>query len=394
MLRHLLGLRLLITVFGTAAAVLFAVAAGYDTAMVAGTAVAGAGVVIAIVQGTYTIPLQSALRLGWVAAIDVLRQTVTVVAIVAFAVAGASIVPLLGAPVVAALATLAATYALVRGAVPLLPSVDWAHFRRLLAITAPYAVATAVGVIYSYVAVVLMSLVSTERETGFFGASFRVFAVLGGLTGPLIASAFPILVRAASTDRNRLAYGLQRLWEIALLVGAGLSVVTAIGAPTAIDVVAGPDYEPSVSVLRIQALGLVATYVLATWGFALLSLTAYRALLVSNALALLTSAGITLAVAPSHGAVGTAFATLAGETLLAGAYGVALMRSRPELRVKLGVVPKVALAAAASCVPLLVPLPDVARLVLAALAYSTIVLVLRAVPPDVWHAVRGGTRRG
>ena len=392
LIRHLLGLRLVVTSLGVAAAVLFALAVHYDRAMVVGTAVAGLGVVLAIVQATYTVPLQAALRFGSVAAIDLLRQAATVIGIVLLVLAGASILPLLGVPAAAGVVALVATYAVVRGTVPIAPWFDRGEFRRLLGITLPYAAATAVGVIYAYLAVVLMSIVSSRQETGYFGAAFRVFVVIGGVTGPLVTSAFPVLVRAAHGDTNRLAYALERLWETALLLGAFFAVCVGVGAPVAIDVVAGPGFDPSVNVLRIQAAAVVFTFLLATWGYALLSLGRYAALLVTNAIGLAVSATLTLALAPSHGALGASFAIVAGEAALAIGYAVALMRRRPELRVELQIVPKVAAAAGAAALMLLIPgLGDPARLVLAAMIFAAVALAARAVPAELWEAV---TRRG
>ena len=273
------------------------------------------------------------LRLGWVTAIDILRQGATVVFILVLIAVGAGLLPLLGVTIPVALVVLAATIPLVRGAVPPMPSYDREEWRRLLRITLPFAAATGIGVIYAYLTIVLMSLVSTQHETGLFGAAFRVFVVLTQVPGLLVVSAFPVLSRAARDDRTRLAYALQRLFDISVILGAGLALATIVGAAVAIDVVAGSKFHDSIGVLQIQGLAYVGTALAALWGFTLLSVRAHRALLVTNGIALATSMALTLALAPSHGAKGAAVANVAGESVLAAAYAVALMRSHPDLRV-------------------------------------------------------------
>lgn len=385
---QLLGLRLVLALIGGAIAVAFAAAVGYDDEMVVGTAAAAAGLLATIVQATYGVPLQARLRLGSVTAIDVLRQVVTVALIAVLVVAGASLVPLLAVPAMAAAVALVATFVLVRAEISLGPAFSRAGWGEILRVTLPYAAATGVGVVYVYLTVVLISLVSTNEETGYFGAAFRVFVVLGGIPGLLVVSAFPVLARAARDDRTRLAYALQRLFDVSLILGVGLAVLTLVGAPLAIDVIGGDEVEPAVDVLRIQAGAVLGSCFVATWGFALLSLARYRALLAANALALGLSATLTLALAPTYGAEGGAVATLVAESALALASGVALIAARPDLRPSVGTLPKVAVAGGAAAATLLVPgLPVIVDLALAAVAYGAAVLVLRAVPEEILEAL-------
>jgi len=54
-----------LTSVGVALATAFAAAVGYGHAVVAGTLLAGVGMVLTVVQGTFVIPLVAQLRLGW-----------------------------------------------------------------------------------------------------------------------------------------------------------------------------------------------------------------------------------------------------------------------------------------------------------------------------------------
>ena len=69
----LLGIRIGLTMLGVLAAALFAWAVGYEEVAVAGTLLAGIGVVLVNTQVTATLPLRVELRLGTVTAFDVLR---------------------------------------------------------------------------------------------------------------------------------------------------------------------------------------------------------------------------------------------------------------------------------------------------------------------------------
>jgi O-antigen/teichoic acid export membrane protein len=389
LMRNLLGIRLVLTAAGVAVALAFALAAGYTAAMLAGVGLAGAALVLQVAQGTIGVPLQSGLRLGWVTALDLLRQGGTVLALLAGAVAGAGLAVLLAAPLPVALALLVLTGWLVRGRVPLAPAFDWATWRWLLALTLPFAAATAVGVIYAYVTVVLMSLVATEQETGIFGAAFRVFVVVATVPGLLVMTAFPVLARAARDDRGRLGYAVQRLFEVCAILGVGVALVTVVAAPTVIEVLAGPKYDASVAVLRIQGFALLASFFVALGGFALLSLRRHRALLIANGAALATASALTLALAPDHGAAGAAYANLAGETVLVAGYFLALRRGDDGARISLELVPRVGWAAAAAiAVAFILPVQPLLVAILAGAVYASALVLLRAVPAEVFEALR------
>ena len=389
----LLGVRVVATILGVGVAVGIGWAIGYDHEMVAGSALIGLGLLAVAIQNTWAVSLQSQLRLGWVSAVELVRQALTVAAVGLFAYVGASLVALFGVPLIAALGALALTVPLVRGAVALRPSFRGSDWKRLLKLTLPYAAANAVGAVYFYIAIVLLSVISTDDQTGYFGASFRVFLVLAMIPALLVSSAFPILVRAARDDRGRLEYAVQRLFEMLFVLGLGAALCTAVGADLAIRVVAGSEFDPSVDVLRIQALALFASFMLALWGFALLSLSLYRAILIANAAALVVSVALTLALAPSHGAEGAAVSTVFGEATLAIGYALALLLPRRDLRISLEVVPRAVAATALAAADLLVPgLSQELQLVAVALVFGLAAWLLGAIPEEVWHALR--PRRG
>lgn len=389
LMRNLLGMRIVLTVAGVVIAIGFGLLAGYTDAILLGIALAGAALIVQVAQGTIAVPLHSGLRLGWITGLDLLRQAGMVLALVIAVLAGAGLAALLAAPLPVAIVLVFITLALVRGAVPVRPAFDRETWRRLLALTLPFAAATAVGTIYVYLTIVLMSLVASEQQTGIFGASFRVFVVLAGVPGLLIMSAFPLLARAARDDRVRLGYAVQRLFEICVICGVGIAVVTVAAAPAIIDLLGGSAYAEAVPVLRVQAIALLASFLVALGGYALLSLHRHRALLIANAVALVASAGLTLTLAPGLGAIGAAYATVAGESVLAIGYLLALLRGDDGVRISPAVLPRVALAAAAAGSVMLLALPSALVAVLCGCVFLAVLVVLRAVPAEVVEAWRG-----
>ena len=275
-------------------------------------------------------PLVASLRLGWVTAIDVFRQAATVVLVLAFVWAGLGLLAFFAVPIPIAVVAVVWTIFLVYGKVALAPSFRTSRWRPLLRDVVPYALATAAGLLYFRVAVVLMSLISTDRETGLYSAAFRIVEVLMVVPQLAVGVLLPILARAASDDHDRLAYGVDRAFRATAVFGAGLAVVLAIGAPFAIAVVAGPDFADAADMLRVQALGLGVALVTSVFTYALLSLRLHRELLFANGIALAVSIALTLVLGRAWGGMGAATAVVAAELCLAaGAVWLLVRKAQP-----------------------------------------------------------------
>jgi O-antigen/teichoic acid export membrane protein len=386
LMRDLLGLRVALTMVGVALAVVFALAAGYSVPLLAGTVLASLSVVALVFQHTLSIPLTTSLRLGALSALDVARQAMTVILIVALIMLGAGVPGLLAVALAVNLLLIAPTAALVRGKISTRLTLHPHRWAALLGMTVAFSLASAANTIYLYAAQILTSLVASAHQSGLFAASFRVFIVIAAVPGLLVSVALPVLVRAARDDRDRLRYALQRTFEVSLIAGVAAALGAIAGARFIIAVVAGPKFAGSVDALRIEGGALLASFVLAGWGLGLLSLHRHRELLLANLGALVVSAGLTLILAQTDGAQGAALASVCGESTLAVLYLAGLIRSHPDLRPKLGVAGRVALAAAPAVAVALVPdLPAVLQPIAALGVFAVLILALRALPEELYE---------
>ena len=387
LIRELLTVRLVAAIGGAVAAVLFAAIAGYGETLVLGTAIMSFGLILNAAQTTIATPLNAALRLGWVTAIDIARQVATVVLIAGLVLAGANLLPFFAVPVIGSAVAVVLTYALISSEIPVIPTRELKSAWVLVRETLPYAAATAFGVVYFRVEIILMSLIATAEETGIFGVAFRVVEIAAGIPWLLVNSAFPILARAARDDQARLRYALGRLFEGSIIAGVAMALALGFGAAFAVDALGGD--ESSVSPLQVLSAALVANFLVATWAFALLTLRRYRTLLLSNIAAFLLGGTLTLLLVPSRGALGAAIAVTATECALAFTYFVALLRARPDLRPPVNVLPAVAVAVAVTIASLtLLDLPSVVEAALAPASFVAVLAAFRAIPAELIDAAR------
>ncbi len=375
------------------AGVAFAAVAGYDHVLVIGTLIAGIGMVLQALTNILTAPLQGELRFGWVAAIDVARQAVSVALIVALVLAGAGLTPFFAVTIPAGLVTVAFAAVLVRRDVPLRPRFRGGEWWPLVRDTLPYAAAIAVNTLYFRVTIVVMSLAAAARQTGYFATSFRVTEVLIGVPALAVGAAFPILSRAARDDRERLAYATERIIELSLIAGVALVLAVVLSAPFIIEVLAGPAGKPAVAVLQIQGLALVATFLSMATGFVLLSTRHHSALLIANGAALVTNIVLTLILVPIWQARGAAIAAVIAESCLALGQLVLVLRDGSG-RVNVAALPAIVVSGprGRNAAAHRRPAPDTPHALGVGL-YMAVFAVLGRFPPEVSHALDRRRRR-
>ena len=389
LLRNVIGLRITGTSVGVLLAAGVAALLGSPHAITLGILVAGAGLIVTIVAENFTVPLFNDIRIGMVAVLDTLRLGILAAIYVLLVLAGAGVIAFLGATILSGTALLILSAILLHGRVVIRPAFDLETWRELLRRTLPYAVAAAVGIVYFREALVLIPYLSTSRQAGYYAVAFRIVEVLTTLPWMIITASFPILARAAHNDPARLRYVLQRLFEVALLLGSWMSLAVVVGAPFGIAVIGGPRFRPAVEVLQIQGIAIITSFLAATFGYTLLSLQRYRSLLWCNGAAVLVATIAAVILIPDQGARGAAIAPTIAEGVLAVAYAVSLARHDANLRVSLGIVPRlVAAVAAALTAAVVLTSSSVARIIIVSVVYFAIAWLLRAVPFELWHALR------
>jgi O-antigen/teichoic acid export membrane protein len=387
--RSVLGIRVATALAGAVLATAFAAVAGYGATLVIGTILAGIGFVLQSVQLTLAAPLVTRLRQGWIAALDVVRWIAFALLVAALVGLGASLLPFLAVTIPAGILVLGATAWLVRREVSLRPSFSPAPWVGLMKEALPFAIAVAVASAYFRVAVILVSLLLTAEETGYFAASYRVIEALIIIPQLAVGTAFPILARAAGTDSERFAYGVRRLFEASLLFGAWVALCLVLGASLAIDIVAGPDFDPAATILRIQGLALLASFIAGLWSYALLGLRRHGDLLMLAAVPLTVTSVLTVVLAVEYGTKGAAVATVIGDGTMAIVGAILLARAARFVPVTWASFVRVAVAAAAGASVALIPgIPVVIDLLLATVVYFAVLFAVNGIPKELLVEVR------
>jgi len=384
-MRNLLGLRLAFVTVGLLGGIVFA-GLEYPSLLLAGTVIASVGILVTVAQTTLAVPLYTELVIGRRVLYEVLSQVVTVALVVVGVVIGAGLLPFLFIPIPAGLLLLGLTARMVGRRAPRRPAFDLRRWRSIVRDTYAVAASTAVQTLYLRSVILVMTLVASPAVWGVYAYSVRVLEILVGVPVLLVTTVFPVVARAVRDDRQRLAYVMNRTLQAGIIVGLGMSLATIIGAGLVMTILTGGHGGQAATVLRIQAPGLLLAFFSASWAIELIALRRHRALLVSSAVAVALTAGLTAALVPGHGALGGAVASIAGESALVLTMGISLWRSG-DLFFSLGRVPRAVLCAAgATLAAVVVPLASPVRLAVFVLLYGGGLVVSGAIPEEIREA--------
>jgi O-antigen/teichoic acid export membrane protein len=393
LLGALLGARLLLLTAAAVAAVLFALAAGYDSEMVAGTALAGGGAALIGAQSTLTLPLSVELRNGLLTLSEILKQVILVVGVIALAAAGAALVPFFAVQVAVGIGALLAVPFLVARSDLAWPSVSREDLRRLAIVALPVALASIVTAFYVRILIVLASLITSAYETGLFVTSARIVEMLGGIALLVVGVILPVATVAARDDRGRLRYVLAHTTKTALLGGGLLALTVVVAARPIVVLLGGEEFAPAAPVLRLQAPVVLTIFLVYSWTAFLIADGHRRALVrcMLIGLAVLFAAGVPLIAALD--AKGAALAALAADLVLTAVMLGAVRRvGDGSVGVETGYLIRYAATLAVGAgvaLAVLAVAPAVVAAVAAAAAFAVAALSLRLVPSELMALIPG-----
>lgn len=387
LIANVVGLKLIVMPVALALVVAFALAAMYPARMVLGTLLAGFGALLAAVANALLLKLTVELRNVGLAVVDFMRQAVTLVGVAVLVAVGAKLTPFFAVLILTGLVMIAFV-PLVAGAGALLrPRFERSELRDLFHSALPMAVALGVGQIYFRLVIVLMSLISSPRQTGYFGGSLRAMESLTLLPSLTVGVALPLLAAAARDDRARLRYAVEGLGRASVILGVLIVVVTVRAAEPVMVIIGGHAFRAAGAVLRIQVGAMLFIMLYSIWSGALLALGRQRELILTNALALAAVAVFAAVLVPEFGAQGGATASVLGDALLAVLIYWRLARTTGGVMVNARFLARVAMAAAAGVATLFIPgLPNLVAAGLSGIVFLGVGQIVGMVPIEVLSA--------
>jgi O-antigen/teichoic acid export membrane protein len=232
--------------------------------------------------------------------------------------------------------------------------------------------------------VILVSLLTTEYETGLYVTSARVMEVVIGLPSMVTGLALPILTIANLTDRERLRAALQQMIELGLIISALVAALIALTAPAIIALIGGPKFADAAPILAVQGVAVIGVFLNQTLQFALVSIHQQRLLIITNSIALAALVIYGLVFVSAFDAMGGAYAIIAGEATLAVLLLLTMRKSAPDVQPSLRFVWKIILCAAVAMAASYLSLPSHwLNGIIGGGVFVVVAIALRAIPSEL-----------
>lgn len=195
------------------------------------------------------------------------------------------------------------------------PGYDRDTWRELQAAAVPLGLFMIALNLYTYIDTVILGVMRTDAETGYYSASYKVYEGLTYAPSILASIVTPRLSYLFVQDRLAHRSLLARILAGAVGLGILLGGVAVWAAHPLVVLLFGPAYAPAAAPLRILAAG--SLFVFGTWILhaAAISTNLDRRLLVTTIVGLVTNVALNIVLIPRWGITGAAWATVVAEAL-------------------------------------------------------------------------------
>lgn len=245
------------------------------------------------------------------------------------------------------------------------------------------------GAIYFRIDVVILSLLRTDAEVGFYGAAYRLFQTTYILPEAFLFSLFPLFCRLSPRGGDGLAHAAQKGLEVLVLIGLPLATAMVVLSEKIITTLYGAEYAASVPLLRMLSIAVAFMYANGVFVQLLIATERQKKLAVTAGAAAALNLSVNFMLIPMLGALGAATATVLTEAFVIVLNFSFLSRELTrQLRFE---VPLKAAGASIAMAAVLVALGSQSLVLLVPAgiaAYVLALVVLRAITPEDWRMIK------
>ncbi len=180
----------------------------------------------------------------------------------------------------------------------------------------PLMLTAAVSYIYFKIDQVMVGNMLGNREVGWYAAAVKIAEVSYFLPGIICASLFPAIVNAKKIGIDFYNRRLRNFYLLMAITPILINIPIMILARPIIIVLFGPDYSPSIEILKIYIWSSIGLFLGWAVQYHLTSENFIKTIFITNLLAMITNVVLNIFLIPRIGLYGAAFATLISYSIL------------------------------------------------------------------------------
>jgi O-antigen/teichoic acid export membrane protein len=252
-MRAALPLRALIAVGAVAVGVGVGLAAPFNEQTKVAILIASGGAVLTIMTFALQPVLQAQLKMHWSVGANLAGRLVTLVLTLGALAVGYGFETVVAAHVIGIATTFLLHLLAVALIVPLWPVIDTRYWRRLVGGSVALGLAIALSQIFFRVDAVLLALLASAEEVGYYGAAYKFVELAVLIPAAAGASVFPPLMRFIATGDPRAIGLVQKAFDVLLAASVPLTIVMLAYPDELIVLAAGEEFSEAAPALRLLA---------------------------------------------------------------------------------------------------------------------------------------------
>jgi O-antigen/teichoic acid export membrane protein len=255
-----IGVRLVLWLAALPAVAVFTVVAGYERTVVVVIAISALTALFTLVGTADRSALFGLEQMSPVARVDVLGEVaLAVVVIIVLEAGGGTVAYPVVATAVAVVTAVLFRVALRRHAGPTSePAVR--RGRALMRASASYLFADAMVVVYLQIDTLVISLIATEQEVGWYATADTIFGSLLFVPAVLLTAVFPRMARVHHERPEEMAGHVQQAFTTMLIFGVWIGLSTVVVSPSVTTALFGPSFHGTAAVLAVFGLVTILGY--------------------------------------------------------------------------------------------------------------------------------------
>lgn len=197
--------------------------------------------------------------------------------------------------------------------------VDTKLIRQILVESLPTGALLLIFSIYNRIDIIILQLLKGSDAVGVYGLAYKVHDNLILGAAYLAGSLFPIISKFAISQNGsseNLKNIYQKIFHLLVFFGGIMFLGTFILSPMIIQIIGGPDFLPSVTILRILIFATFISYFNHLTGYTLIALGKQRVSLLIAVITLLWNVSLNILLIPYFSYIASAMITISTELLV------------------------------------------------------------------------------
>lgn len=196
-------------------------------------------------------------------------------------------------------------------------SFDFVLWRRIIVLSWPIGISIIFNLVYLKADTIILSVLRSQSEVGFYGAAYRVLDILTGLATMFMGIVLPLLTAAwASSNRGRFRYLLQKSFDAMTFMALPTLLIGVLLSKPIMAFVGGQEFIISGDILAVLILAMGAVFFSTLFGHVVVVLNKQKAMIWGYAADAILSLAAYFLLIPRFGVWGAAWGTVFSEVLM------------------------------------------------------------------------------